>query len=139
MCPAECSPYDGFTAHPDSDHVGDNLYQNYTVDRAATVCSYEPSCSGFNSDGRRKSYWSGLTPVPAPGKCLWIKNRECLVVSSSSSWWRAALAVGACTGLSWCMYGAWPRPTTLSVELPPRGQQELVGEARSCGALLLRR
>ena len=117
LAATSCATYAGFTAYPDSDHIGDDSVYYYfdelELDWAAEACLNSEYCSGFNSAGQVKGneFAPGLDPVPAPGMCLWIRNRECLVVRSSSSWWRAALAVGVCTGLfSRCASGAWPSP-----------------------------
>ncbi|KXZ54079.1 hypothetical protein GPECTOR_5g185 [Gonium pectorale] len=85
LCPAllSCSDYDGFVTVPFVDHSGDDLpitapMSNGAVDVAATfaICSAEPTCAGFNSNGAFKAFGINTTTSDTTSgpSCLYVKT-----------------------------------------------------------------
>ncbi|KAG2486922.1 hypothetical protein HYH03_014421 [Edaphochlamys debaryana] len=66
-----CAAFSGYTVQINMDHTGDDLQQTTSVTVAATACTANAACRGFNSNGVLKTT---VSPASATyGTCLYTK------------------------------------------------------------------
>ncbi|KAG2482219.1 hypothetical protein HYH03_018833 [Edaphochlamys debaryana] len=66
-----CPPISGYSSQANADHIGDDIGRKGSTEEAATACSLDSNCRGFNSLGYFK--WA-MTPVVSSDTCLYTKQ-----------------------------------------------------------------